>query len=114
MQKHHSYWVYMLTDSRKNTLYIGVTNNIERRLIEHYQNRGKSMTFTGRYHCYFLVWYEPYQYVIEAIAREKFLKHLTREQKELLITEMNPNWKFLNAEICGVWPPDEGLPEIYG
>ncbi len=112
--KHHSYWVYIIANSRKSTLYIGVTNNIVRRLVEHYQNRGKPETFAGRYHCYYLVWYEWHQYIPAAIAREKALKHFTRQQKELLITEMNPKWRFLNIELCGVWPPDEALLESLG
>ncbi len=105
MKKEFNFWVYILTNPNKTTLYIGVTNNIQQRLKEHFDNRGKPETFAGRYFCYQLVYCEWHQYVYNAFAREKALKSLTREEKIKLIEEHNPEWKFLNKEFCGEWPP---------
>ena len=70
MQKEYNFWVYILTNWKKTVLYVGMTNNLQRRLTEHYQSRGKPETFTGRYYCYNLVYYEWYRYVDNAIIRE--------------------------------------------
>lgn len=94
----HAHFVYITTNPSRTTLYIGVTNDIARRLVEHYANRGKPKTFAGKYYCYCLVYLELYQYVNNAIARETELKDWRRELKEALIAEFNPKWKFLNAE----------------
>ena len=105
MKKEHNYWVYILTNWKKTVLYIGVTNNLSKRIIEHYNNRGNPSTFAGKYFCYNLVYYEWYQYINNALAREKELKKLLREKKNAIIEEANPDWKFFNAFICGEWPP---------
>ena len=60
---YHAYFVYILTNKTKTVLYTGITNNLEQRIIEHYQNRGKNKSFTSRYHVYYLLYYEPHQYV---------------------------------------------------
>ncbi len=106
MKKEYNFWVYIITNMDKTTLYTGVTNNIVRRLIEHYDNAGTSKSFAGRYHCSNLVYYENYKYIWNAIAREKEIKNLSREQKEVLISGFNPDWIFLNEEVCGYWPPE--------
>lgn len=103
----YNFWVYILTNWKKHVLYVGVTNNLNRRLREHYGARGKTKTFTGRYYCYNLVYYEWHQYVLNAINREKEIKKMLREKKIAMITEVNPDWKFLNAEVCGQWPLQE-------
>ena len=103
--KHHNYFVYITTNPGKTVLYIGVTNNLEQRLIKHYLNRGKKETFAGKYYCYNLLHYERYQFIQHAIAREKELKGWTRKKKEELIGNENAEWKFLNKEIMD-WPPD--------
>jgi putative endonuclease len=105
--KIHEYYVYITTNPNNSTLYTGVTNNIARRLVEHYANRGKPKTFAGRYYCYCLVYMETHQYINNAIAREKEIKDWTRERKEALIKEVNPQWRFLNHEWCGEWPPQK-------
>jgi putative endonuclease len=109
MTKQYNFWVYMLTNWKKTVLYIGVTNNLERRLIEHYQDRGKQDTFTGRTYCYNLVYFEWHQYILNAIDQEKYLKTLLRAKKDLIVTKFNPEWKFLNKEVCGAWPPDKAI-----
>jgi len=70
----HLYFVYIVTNHEKTVLYIGISNNLEQRLTEHYFNKGKPKTFAGRFFCYNLIYYEEFQYVNDAIAREKELK----------------------------------------
>ena len=110
MQHWKTFYVYILTNQLKTVLYTGMTNNLEQRIIEHYQQRGQKTSFTGKYNVYFLLWFETYQYVNNAIARENEIKGWSREKKMKLIAEMNPSLEFLNDEIFGKWPPDE-LPE---
>ena len=97
--KNHNYFIYIITNPRKTTLYIGVTNDIERRLKEHYDNRGNVKTFAGRYYCYKLLYFERFQYINNAIAREKELKKWSRKKKEELINSVNPNWDFINQQV---------------
>ncbi|WP_026934769.1 GIY-YIG nuclease family protein [Christiangramia echinicola] len=95
-----SYFTYILTNRNKTVLYIGVTNNLQRRLIEHHQGaRLRAKTFTAKYHCIFLIHYEKFSWVQDAIAREKQLKGWLRSKKVGLINENNPEWKFLNDEF---------------
>jgi putative endonuclease len=101
------YYVYMLTNKRSTVLYTGVTNNLEQRLIEHYIDRIEQKTFTGKYNCHYLLFYESYKYVNDAIAREKEIKGWTRAKKVKLISDFNPEWKFLNEELFGEWPPKD-------
>lgn len=68
------YYVYITSNPGKTTFYIGVTNNLYRRLAEHYENRGKAGSFAGKYYCYNLLYYEEVQFIQDAIAREKELK----------------------------------------
>jgi len=95
MQDEHHYFVYILS-SRSRTLYIGVTNNLTRR---HQQHRdGTADGFTKRYNIHRLVYVERFQYINNAIAREKFLKHFTREEKLALITASNPTWEDIASD----------------
>ena len=97
------YTTYMLTNAGKSVLYVGVTNNLRRRLIEHWI--GKAGSFTTRYQAHFLLWYEETKYVRNALALEKQLKRYSRQQKEDLIKASNEEGQFLNADIVGYWPP---------
>jgi putative endonuclease len=105
--KPHQYFVYITTSHKKTVLYTGVTNDLEQRLIEHYLNRGKPNTFAGKYYCYYLLYYEKFQWINDAIDREKELKGWIREKKLELIKTINPDFKFLNTEVCYTWPPDQ-------
>ncbi len=67
--RQHNYYVYIVTNPAKTVLYIGVTNDLDGRIAEHYFNRGKPETFAGKYHCYNLLHQEHYQYIDAAIAR---------------------------------------------
>ncbi|GAB5522497.1 MAG: GIY-YIG nuclease family protein [Roseivirga sp.] len=98
------YHVYIITNKTKSVLYTGRTDDLPQRIIEHWLERGKPRTFAGRYHCYYLLYFEDTRYVLNAIEREKEIKGWRRSKKEELITEFNPEWKFLNEEIME-WPP---------
>ena len=63
------FYVYITTNPNQDALYVGMTNNLEQRIIEHYLNRGKPETYAGKYYCYNLVFYEEYKYVNAAFAR---------------------------------------------
>lgn len=104
--KSHNYFVYMVTNKTKKVLYVGMTNNLAERVVEHYLNQGNKKTFTGRYNCFNLVFFERYQYVNMAIEREKELKGWKRIKKDDLVNSFNPKWEFLNQEVCGIWPPE--------
>ncbi|HUR11949.1 MAG TPA: GIY-YIG nuclease family protein [Flavitalea sp.] len=107
----HSYYVYILTDYTKSVLYIGVTNDLPRRIEEHFQYKSEK-TFTGKYYCYWLVYFEEFKYIDQAIAREKQLKGWTRSRKIRLIESDNPTWIFYNTQICATWPPPQKDPSL--
>ena len=104
------YCTYILTNVKKTVLYTGVTNNLPRRVTEHYLQKGNKQTFTGRYHCFNLVYYEQHRYISDAIAREKAIKNWPRAWKENLITKENPEWLFLNHTLFDCWPPADSVP----
>jgi putative endonuclease len=108
-EKEAAFFVYILTNPTKTTLYIGVTNNLAARLKEHWDNRGKPETFAGKYYCYNLVYYEVNPSINAAIAREKELKKWSRNKKIALIQSHNPEWFFLNRDICKDWPPPSSV-----
>jgi len=85
----------------RTVLYPGMTNNLQRRLWEHSHPKTDSNSFTKRYKCHFIIYYERFQFIEHAIAREKEIKGWRRSKKEQLITRFNPEWKFLNDEIFG-------------
>lgn len=88
------YYVYLLL-SRSGTLYVGVTNDLVRRVWQHKQ--GTNDGFTKRYRINRLVWFESGGDVLGAIAREKQIKAWRREKKVALILERNPAWDDLSA-----------------
>ena len=101
------YTVYILTNFNKTVLYTGVTNCIEQRLIEHYLEKDDPLSnaFTAKYKAFYLVYFETYQYINDAIAREKEIKKWRREKKDKLIDTTNPEREFLNKQLLGEWPP---------
>lgn len=86
--------VYILTNVHNEVLYIGVTSNLFTRIPEH-TNKVYSNSFTAKYNCNKLVYYETFARIEDAIAREKVLKRWNRAWKDKLITEFNPEWKNL-------------------
>ena len=95
----HNYYVYILTNKTKTVLYTGVTNNLKDRLWFHKNPVPFSKAFTAKYKCFYLVYYEHFFEVENAITREKQIKGWSRAKKEALITEFNSSWRFLNDEV---------------
>ena len=94
---HFTFYVYIITNKHRSTYYIGMTNDLCRRLTEHKENIEKGIkTFASRYNIEFLVYYEKYTWVQEAIAREKELKGWKRDKKLELIRSFNEDFEFLN------------------
>ena len=91
-------YVYILTNQTQTVLYIGVTNDLTRRLYEHSSGRGDAGKFTGRYQADLLVYFEIAPDATQAIAREKQLKGWTRRKKDALITAFNPTWQAIDLE----------------
>ena len=88
--------VYITTNPGRTALYIGVTSNLRRRIVQHFENRGTDKSHTGKYHCYNLIYYDEWPNATQAIAREKQLKKWSRKKKEALIRTRNPDWVFLD------------------
>ena len=101
-----TYYVYILA-SRSDVLYIGVTNDLERRLHQHKTKRFPG--FSAQYNCDRLVWYESFANVNEAIACEKRLKGWRREKKLALIAEVNPTMADLSV-TAGIAQLDSEIP----
>lgn len=91
------FYVYILANDRNGTLYIGVTNDLLRRLWEHKNDFVEGFTKTHALHQ--LVWYEVHQSAYEAIIREKRLKAWKRDWKKRIIEEMNPYWNDLYESL---------------
>jgi putative endonuclease len=97
MRMSKAYYVYMLASRRNGTLYLGVTNDLSRRVYEH---KTKALPgFTSRYGVHMLVWYEVYEDINDAIGREKQLKKWERVWKLKLIEDFNPTWRDLYYEL---------------
>ena len=91
------YYVYILTTKNDTTLYIGVTNNLQKRLYEHKSEQING--FTKKYNIHKLIYFEQYSDINAAISREKQLKRWKRSKKELLIATKNPNWDDWGVEF---------------
>jgi putative endonuclease len=89
--------VYIVTNKRNGTLYTGVTSDLIKRISQH--REGTTPGFTKRYGCKPLVWYEPFEEMPDAIAREKQIKAGSREKKLELIEAENPNWQDLFSTL---------------
>ena len=101
------YSVYIVSNVHKSVLYTGMTNSLEERIVEHYLDRIDKRHFAGKYNCYYLVLYEDFKYVNDAIAREKEIKGWVRSKKNKLISNFNPGWEFLNEQVLEQWPPPD-------
>ncbi len=93
-----NYYVYMVTNYSK-TLYTGVTNDLQRRLYQHKEKTAPG--FTSKYKIQRLVYYEVYNDIRHAIAREKQIKGWLHVKKVALIESMNPTWRDLNEDLKG-------------
>ena len=101
------YYVYILASGKHGTLYIGVTNDLVRRVYEHQNDLAPG--FTSRYGVHRLVWFECYDDPTNAIAREKELKKWRRDWKVNLIERENPDWEDLYTAFRGRLPTPEAL-----
>jgi putative endonuclease len=97
--KEYTFYVYILTNKRNGTLYVGVTHDLFQRMRYHRSEYVKS--FTRKYAVFHLVYYEKFQHIHNAIHKEKLLKKWKREWKIVLIEKNNPTWKdFLGVDSC--------------
>ena len=94
--KQHQYYIYMLSSRNNKVLYVGMTNNLQRRMYEHKHHLVEG--FTDKYNVTKLVYFEETSDVNAAIEREKQLKKWRREKKNKLIESMNPNWNDLSDD----------------
>jgi putative endonuclease len=95
--REHNYYVYILASERNGVFYVGVTNNLIRRV---YQHKEKIIPgFTKKYNVKMLVYYEHFHDIKEAISREKAIKKWRRKYKIAAIESINPNWRDLYNEI---------------
>jgi len=91
-------FIYIITNKSQTVVYVGVTSNLPQRIIEHKEKRYPN-SFSARYNTTILVYYEQFQMIGDAIAREKQIKAGSRKAKNELIRSMNPNWNDLFEEI---------------
>lgn len=91
-----TYYTYIMSNYTRTVLYVGVTNNIQTRVWQHKNNEGG--VFTSTYKCYYLLYYEEYPNINDAIGREKNLKNWRRDWKDNLIKKDNPELKDLAAD----------------
>ena len=92
-----TFYIYMLTNRSRVVLYIGVTNDLENRMQWHHNTEKNS--FVKKYKLDRLVYFEEFGDIREAIAREKQLKHWSREKKNDLVRRLNPKWEDLGARM---------------
>ena len=97
MKSKQIYFVYINTNRKRGSLYIGITNNLYRRSLEHKEKKTKG--FTAKYNINKLVYYEEFDNIWNALEREKQLKKWRREKKNSLIESFNPEWKDLSDSI---------------
>lgn len=95
----HNYYVYILCNKAKTVLYVGMADNLAEKLYYHENPEAGSKAFTAKYSCHYLVYWEHFTDVDDALDREIELKGLQQDKKEALISGYNPEWKFLNGEI---------------
>jgi len=101
-------FVYILTNKNNTTLYIGVTSNLVQR-IEQHQQKINPKSFTARYNLNKLVYYEAFQMIGDAIAREKQLKAGNRKNKIALIEKENANWSDLKQQATDCFLPRHNI-----
>ncbi len=97
MPKEQQYFVYLLTNWNNKVMYVGMTNNLVRRVYEHKSEAVKG--FTEKYKAHKLVYFEETSDVHAAIAREKEIKRWRREKKNALVFQGNPTWRDLSADL---------------
>jgi putative endonuclease len=97
MRPNQKHYVYMMSNKHRNVLYVGVTNNLKRRVYEH--ENGLDKGFSKKYNCHYLLFFEEFQSINLAIKREKEIKGWRRDKKDALIKSINPQFNFLNDKL---------------
>jgi len=97
MPKEHRYFVYILTNSNHKVMYVGMTNDLIRRIYQHHMHALPG--FTAKYNVTKLVYFEVTSEVHVALAREKEIKRWRREKKNALVDAGNPNWRDLSTDF---------------
>ena len=95
---HNTYYIYIMSNTKNTVLYVGMTNDLKRRVEEHKSNSIPG--FTQKYCCHKLVYYETYSDVNQAIYREKQIKGWLRSKKDVLINSINPERRDLYDGIA--------------
>lgn len=95
--KSKKYYIYIMTNKYRKVLYIGVTGYLEQRVWQHKTHQIRK-SFTDKYNCEYCIYYEEFDYINDAIDREKELKNWSRKKKEDLINTVNPEWRELINE----------------
>ena len=99
MYRDYNFWIYIVTNLHESVFYVGMTNDLARRVTEH--RSGEVPGFTSAYRCRKLIYYEHCTDVQDAMAREKQLKKWSRQKKLALIATLNPRWRDLAPEVLG-------------
>jgi putative endonuclease len=107
MRDEYIYYVYMMQSASRRALYIGMTNNLRKRVWQHKEHVYEG--FTDDYNCTRLVYWESFDEVANAIDREKQLKRWRREKKMWLIEHKNPGWKDLAADCYETQGPSTAV-----
>jgi putative endonuclease len=94
----HAAWVYIVTNANNKVLYVGVTTNLRTRVWEHKTKQNKN-SFTSKYNTYKLVYFEGFELITDAIARESYIKNQTRIWKLELVKRTNPEMVELSADF---------------
>ncbi len=97
MPREHRYFVYILTSRNRKVMYVGMTNDLVRRLHEHRSHVVPG--FTQKYRVDTLVYFEETHDVLAALEREKQIKKWRREKKDALVASTNPQWRDLGADF---------------
>ncbi|MCR6663699.1 MAG: GIY-YIG nuclease family protein [Luteimonas sp.] len=100
MPKAHRYFIYLLTNWNRKVMYVGMTNDLARRMHEHRTHAVPG--FTAKYRVTTLVFFEETSDVLSALGREKQIKKWRREKKDALVASVNPQWRDL-AEDFSLW-----------
>jgi len=111
--RHHQYFVYILTNCSRHPLYTGVTNSLENRHWQHGNPQSWEGSYAQQYQLDRLAYFEQFQYVKNAIAREKQIKRWSRVKKIALIERINPKWDDLSRTWRNLPNSVDELPEIF-
>ena len=105
-------YCYILTNKNKNVLYVGATRHLIQRMVQH-KTKHFPNSFTAKYNCYHLMYYEEFEEYAQALEREQQLKAGNRKRKETLINNQNPEWKDLAGSFATLGESHFYIEEIW-